>query len=652
VADWCDKRATHLDPLDTWDRSNGRIYRIQSRNPNPAGPKLPTSGQAGFDLQELSNDQLVDLLAESNAWFARRARLLLAERRDSSVLPRLRTQIFNSQNPRLELQSLWALCVSGGFDEKLARDLLRHSNETVRAWTVRLLGDTRKVSTTTQRELVERARSDSSPTVRAQLACSAKRLPGEAALPVLAELLRRDEDVADPQIPLLIWWALEDKAITHRQSIAKLSATPNFWQRPITQKFILERLARRYADEGGETGFASCAQLFERAPDSAATQVLLQGMDQALAGRKLSAAPAPLKSWFAKAWPSHTEDLAFVRLGVRLGNEQANEAATKMLNDETTRESVAVSLIEVLGQTEHPQFGSLCLTLLEKAKSEKVRESALSALRHYPQNQTAERLLEIYPRLSRRLQILALNLLSSRIAWARLLVGAVEAGRIDAKDVTLDNLRQIAAASTLRSSATAEDGQDADLNGRIEKKWGKIQADSPEEKRNTINSLKLLVIPSGTVGRETKGNFSEGKKVFQTACATCHKLFGEGNSVGPDLTSADRKNIDSLLANIVDPSAYIRPEFVSYRAELKDESVFDGLMAESTASAVTLLDRNNTRHLLSREQIKELKESTVSLMPEGLLEALSPHQVIDLFAYLQANDPAASPGANPQIPTR
>src|SRR5207247_5647581 len=29
VADWCDKRASHVDPLDTWDRSKGRIYKIQ-----------------------------------------------------------------------------------------------------------------------------------------------------------------------------------------------------------------------------------------------------------------------------------------------------------------------------------------------------------------------------------------------------------------------------------------------------------------------------------------------------------------------------------------------------------------------------------------------------------------------------------------------
>lgn len=640
VADWCDKRATHLDPLDTWDRSNGRIYRIQSQNPNSPGGSTLNPGQPGFDPQKLSSNQLMDLLDEPNVWFARQARLLLAERRDPSVLPRLRKQIFDNQNPRLALQSLWALYVSGGFDEAFGQDLLKHPNENVRAWTVRLLGDPRKVSHKTRTALVGIAGKDKSPIVRAQLACSAKRLPGEDALPIVAELLGRDEDVNDPHLPMLIWWAIEDKAVTHRERVMELFAGAVLWRRPIVQKFILERLARRYADEGGEKGLATCAQLLERAPDAAANQIVLQGMEQALAGRIVPAAPTELRDWFAKAWPSHSNDLAYVRLGLRLGDAQASAVAMKMLGDEAVQESVAVSLIEILGQSEAPRFVSLCLALMENAKSGKVREAALAALRHYPRDRTAERLLGVYPGLDRRLQSLALNLLSSRPSWARLLMAAVNAGRIEAKDVTLDNLRQIAAA------------QDPVLDQQIEKRWGKIQPDSPDEKRNTINSLKLLLIPSGTVGRETKGNFAEGKKVFQTTCANCHKLFGEGNSVGPDLTSADRKSVDSLLANIVTPSAYIRPEYVSFAAELKDESVIDGLMVESTPSAVTLLDRNNTRHLLARDRIRELRESAVSLMPEGLLEALPPQQVIDLFAYLQANDPAPAQGANPQSPVR
>ena len=154
---------------------------------------------------------------------------------------------------------------------------------------------------------------------------------------------------------------------------------------------------------------------------------------------------------------------------------------------------------------------------------------------------------------------------------------------------------------------------------------------------NSINRLKLVLKPSGVVGRDAKGNPAEGKKVFQTTCGICHKLFDEGNNIGPDLTGTDRKNSDYMLEQIVSPSAYIRPEYVSYNAEMKDERIITGLMVDSTPATVTLLDRNNERHILPREQIRELQSSEVSLMPEGLLEALTPQQVMDLFAYLQAD---------------
>jgi putative heme-binding domain-containing protein len=60
-------------------------------------------------------------------------------------------------------------------------------------------------------------------------------------------------------------------------------------------------------------------------------------------------------------------------------------------------------------------------------------------------------------------------------------------------------------------------------------------------------------------------------------------------------------------------------------------------MVESSTSSVTIRDRNNQQHVLSRAQISELKESAVSLMPDGLLEALTPQQVMDLFAYVQSD---------------
>ena len=138
----------------------------------------------------------------------------------------------------------------------------------------------------------------------------------------------------------------------------------------------------------------------------------------------------------------------------------------------------------------------------------------------------------------------------------------------------------------------------------------------------------------------------EGRKVFLQACGVCHKIFGEGNMVGPDLTTADRRNIDVLLQNIVNPSAYIRPEFVAYDAETKDGQSISGLLVESTLTAATLLDRNNQRQVLARDRLASLRESQVSLMPEGLLEALQPQQLMDLFSYLQGDGPVAgNPGA-------
>jgi hypothetical protein len=80
------------------------------------------------------------------------------------------------ENGRQSLQGLWALYVSGGFDDGTASQLLKHPYPYVRSWTVRLLGDAKKVSPGISRQLVALARADSNAVVRSQLASTAKRL--------------------------------------------------------------------------------------------------------------------------------------------------------------------------------------------------------------------------------------------------------------------------------------------------------------------------------------------------------------------------------------------------------------------------------------------------------------------------------------------
>jgi len=92
-----------------------------------------------------------------------------------------------------------------------------------------------------------------------------------------------------------------------------------------------------------------------------------------------------------------------------------------------------------------------------------------------------------------------------------------------------------------------------------------------------------------------------------------------------------------MLTHIVDPSAFIRPEYVNHNIEMRDGRSLTGLLAEQNDSTLTLLDVQNQRTVLNRAEMKELTASSTSLMPEGLLEPLTPQQIRDLFSYLQSN---------------
>jgi putative membrane-bound dehydrogenase-like protein len=621
VADWYDKRATHVDSLDTWDRSNGRIYKIEAKGTKPT---------PHFDLAKLSSEDLVQLLARPNEWFRREARRILADRRDPKVIPVLKKNILESKASQLALQSLWALKVNGGVDDALVEKLLKHPNEDVRAWTIRFVGDSKNVPPAIQEQLVEIAHTESSPAVRNQLACSAKRWPGRITLRIIRELLERTQDANDPQIPLLIWWAIESKAISDRDQVVELLQAPSMWQQPLVQNHIVERVARRYAAEASDDGFASCARLLSWAPTNADAERVLKGMELALSGWRPDRVPAPLAAWFTKAWQQKSPGPALIQLGLRLGNVEARQLALRLVASETAPDSDRAALMEALAQVGAPESVPVLLEIVEKSKSAALQNAALAALQRFPEKEVAQAIVKLYPRLHTALRQRARNALCSRPVWAMALLDAVDAAGIAQGDLSFDQVRQMISL------------KDAELSKRVERRWGKIQDASDEAKQNTLNRLRLVLNPSGAAGRTGKGDVAAGKLIFQQTCAVCHRLFGEGTTIGPDLTSADRKNTEVMLINILNPSAYIRPEYVSYDLTTKDGQSLAGLMVESSPAAVTVLDRNNQRHVLARDQIQELNPSAVSLMPEGLLESLTPQQAMDLFAYLQSDGPVGS----------
>jgi putative membrane-bound dehydrogenase-like protein len=612
VADFYDKRTAHPDPDADWDRTNGRIYRIQEKGAKRA-PHV--------DLNTLTSDQLVDRLGETNDWYVRLARRILAQRRDRSVIPRLRRLALEAPHSHLALEALWALYVSGGFDDQVAIHLLSHGSPAVRQWTIRFLGDQRDVSDTIQRHLIELARSESSPVVRCQMAASARRLPVNRSLPLAWVMAHRTADAEDPFIPLLLWWAVESKAGADRTRVLETFAAPAGWKLPLVRDTILTRLMRRYAMEASTDSLSACARLLATAPNEADRQLMLVNLDLGLGGRRLRSFPEDLRIALAKlGQPETTTNVRLLRVALACGNAAAHERLLELATQPRLANADRVACLEVLGQMGEASCVPRLLPLLALEEQHDVEIAALRALAHFDDPRIPVKVLAEYPRYSEKLKTICRQVLLSRKAWVAAFLGQVGPGPFDPKKVSVEELRGL------------EVFADDKINALVAKHWGRITRGTPEEKLADIRRFNNDL-------RAAPGGARAGYAVFKEHCAKCHKLFDEGENIGPDLTTANRKDQGYLLTSMVDPSSYIRVEYLSVQVITTDGRVFTGIITENAPDSITLVDSKAEKIRLARSSIDELVPSQISQMPEDQLKTLTPQQLRDLFAYLKSDGP-------------
>jgi putative heme-binding domain-containing protein len=276
-------------------------------------------------------------------------------------------------------------------------------------------------------------------------------------------------------------------------------------------------------------------------------------------------------------------------------------------------------MLRILGEFGRTNEVPALLSILGNAKEpEPVRLAALSALRRFDDDRIATAVLAGYSTFPPAVRPHAIDLLIGRLPWTLRLVTAVDRGLIAPADISMDQLRQISLHN------------DYGVNQLVQKRWGKISGGTAEEKLAEVRRFNNDL-------RAAAGDSKAGRELFKNACAVCHKLFDEGGAVGPDLTHANRSDRNYLLISIVDPSSVVRAEHLSYLLRTTDGRVLSGLLVEQSQASVTLLDAKGERITVARDKVQTLKESPVSLMPEGLLSAMNPQELRDLFAYLQSN---------------
>ncbi|MCE9608846.1 MAG: ThuA domain-containing protein [Chthoniobacter sp.] len=604
-ADWYDRQVNHYRNSEGQiDKSNGRIYRLKAKGAVAASP---------IDFGSLSTPALIEMLGNPNRTCRQTALRLLGDRKDKSVIPML-TKMVADNTGQLALEALWALNLSGGFSDGVARQTLAHKEPQVRLWTVRLLGDATKVSNDLAASLAALGATEPDLEVRGQLACTARRLPASDALPIVRNLLARNEDADDNRIPLLLWWAIEAQAETAREAVVKLFADPALWRLPMVQKHVLERVMRRYAMAGARRDLLVCAQLFLLSPGPEQTARLMAGFEAAFKGRPMPSLPGELTEAMAKAGGETTA------LGLRLGRPEAVQEALQIIADDSANQSQRLEYVRILGEVKLPQAVPVLMKIVGNPSAQPLHQAALSALQPYDDDIIGGEVLACFGRLAPGARTAALALLASRTAWSLQLLEAVEAGKIAKASISQDAISKM---KQHREPRVAE---------LVEKHWAKKARPATAEMKAKTDRL-AVVIRGGT------GSPYDGQKIFGTSCAMCHKLFGQGGQIGPDLTTFKRDDLDNMLLSVVDPNAEIREGYENYLVTTKDGRTLSGFLADKDNRVVVLRGIDGVNITLPQDEIQEMKAVGLSLMPEGLLDALTDQQIRDLFAYLRSTQP-------------
>jgi len=592
------------------DPTTGRLYRLR-------GADQPLLRDLRLDDQ--APEALMAALSHSNRWHRLMAARELAGRISALPVPdrerwtgRLAGRLGSPDAP---IAALWALHQAGALDEALAARLVAHPVPLIREWSVRLMGDARRIGMPLLQAWLDRLPHETDVRVRAQWAASARRLPAAQALPLLTALLAHDEDLSDPCVPLLCWWIVDSHWPAARPEILGLWKTDALWRRPLAREAVLSRLMRRCATEARRQDLLDAAWLLDRAPDEASVAALMTGFEEAFRGRDASALPEELVRALARRGKAS--------LALRL--RQRDPAAVSEALERWRLPAVSVAeraeLIRTLADLQLPGLRALLSEALREGQPLPVRLAALAGLARDTDPAVATEVLGLLgPAAPAEVRTAALALLVSRPAWSLSLLEAMGRRVVDRQTVPAEIVERLRRSPEpkVREGALAV--------------WPAPPSVPAPEIAQRIRHLERVL-------REAPGNPYTGEALFQQRCAGCHRLFFKGGSVGPDLTAYQRDHLGTLLHSILDPSAEIREGYASVEVETRDGRTLAGFLTERDARSTTVRTLDGQDQVLVAADVREVRPTGRSLMPEGLLDGLDDRQLRDFFAYLRSSQP-------------
>jgi putative membrane-bound dehydrogenase-like protein len=290
--------------------------------------------------------------------------------------------------------------------------------------------------------------------------------------------------------------------------------------------------------------------------------------------------------------------------------------ARKLALDTSASDESREAALAVLGrgQPADADLPPLC-GLAGKSSSDRIRSAAQATLRRQSSDTVAKELLTLWPQIAPGTRPEIVNLLISRENWTLALLDAMKRNKVQPNEIALADRQQLLASQS----------------DNIKKLAAEVFPAQPASSRTEIIRKYASV-------HDFAAAPASGAELFAKNCAPCHLVQGVGHDIGPNLIALRDKDADYFVKNILDPSAVVEPRFVNYIITMKDDRMISGVIKAETATNLTVASGGNgVIETLTRSDVKTIRATNTSMMPEGFEAALPPQQMADLIAFLRSS---------------
>jgi putative heme-binding domain-containing protein len=412
-------------------------------------------------------------------------------------------------------------------------------------------------------------------------------------------LISQNSDVDDHNIPKMIWFAMEGLVEQNPEKGIALASASKI---PMIAEFASRRLVD--ADE-----LELLVEYLGQKPLQGKS--MFSGMIAGLEGRSDLKAPANWKDVYDKLKLNRELSESALEVAQLFGDTEAAQQYLSTLKNPSAKIEIRKEALNSLASRQRKELIPILPSLMKESG---IKVETIRAMAAFEDESFGLALIEDFQTLNAEEKGEALQTLSSRTVYGRLLAQAIRDEHIKKSEIPAYVARQ------LRRVVG---------NGFVEI-WGPIDQLSGDKSLAYRRYRHLLTEPA-----LAKSDLGNGKRLFESTCSACHTLYNKGGNIGPDITGSNRTNVEYLLSNLIEPSGEIQDDYKMVVVTSRDGRTYIGNIISENERQITMRVIGQDELVLNKSDIQSQETSANSMMPEGLLQTMTDQQVLDLIGYLK-----------------